>query len=87
MEKTIYQKLIKAKELRGKTAQYDYSNSNRRFKALNDYVHALSETIRLKCQRDLEINNAKALKNPKKTTIVDNSGARHWYGIGAYNGD
>ena len=85
--KTIHQKLIKAKELRGKTAQYDYKNSKDRFKYLNNLVHVLSETISLKCQRDLEISNANALKNPKKTTIVDNSGARHDYGIGVYNGD
>ena len=43
--KTIFQQLQKAKELRGKCVQYNYSNSKHRFKALTELVFKLQDEV------------------------------------------
>ena len=43
--KTIFQQLQKAKELRGKCVQYNYSNSKHRFNALTELVYKLQDEV------------------------------------------
>ena len=43
--KTIFQQLQKAKELRGKCVQYNYSNSKHRFNSLTELVYRLQDEV------------------------------------------
>ena len=43
--KTIFQQLQKAKELRGKCGQYNYSNSKHRFNSLTELVYKLQDEV------------------------------------------
>ena len=43
--KTIFQQLQKAKELRGKCGQYNYSNSKHRFNSLTELVYRLQDEV------------------------------------------
>lgn len=85
--KTIGQKFAKAKELRGRSAQYPYKNSRHRFEKLTEIVDFFRAEFSKKCKEDLILSNLKALSEPKTESNISNAGAEHWYGIGAYNGD
>ena len=43
--KTIFEQLQKAKELRGKCAQYNYTKSAHRFNALTELVYRLQDEV------------------------------------------
>ena len=43
--KTIFEQLQKAKELRGKCAQYNYTKSAHRFNALTELVYRLQDKV------------------------------------------